>query len=870
MGHGRGRAAGPGAGERYRARRLARRRGLRPSGRWRGRSPGIRRPRRPTGRRPGRTWPSSGPGSTIRPAPGARSTNCTPSPSPRGSRPRTGRSSRRRCARSPSYDRADRDDRTGRVRRAAAAASRGGRADPGGAGRAGRAHRQGDRRARRGERRRPYPHTVRALADALGLDDAGARRRSSTRPGLRRDGAGHPRPRCPAPADHADRPRGRAGEVVAALRSGHPAAHAHRPRRRGQDQPGARRRPRRRGRLPRRRRRGRARAGRRGRAGAADRGPGAQRPTARPSPARLAGRLLGARRQLVVLDNVEHLLDAAADVAELLARCPDLVVLATSRAALRVRAERDHPLGPLPLPTGATATAVADSPAAQVFLDRARAAGRPVALTDATAPAVAAICRAAGRPAAGPRAGRRARPVPPARRTARPAGHRAPARRAAGTCRSGSGRMRATLDWSHDLLTADEQRLLRRLPVFAGGFTLDAAQAVAGEGRACCPRWLGWSSSRWSPERGEAATGCSSRSGSTRRGGSRRPGRWTAWPTAADDFCAAGQERAPGCGVRTKRCGWTCCTGARQPQRDVPPADRGRPPGPVARLGADTWLYWALRGTPPRRGPGWRTFGDSSTPACRPRTGGRAPRAGGPALRGRRRPRHRAAPPMPARGPGTTEVGPATGRGAPAPGPRRGVPGRAGRRRRGADRGRAAGPGDRRRLVLAHTRFAQGQLLFQAGDLDRARRFSPRPRAIARGRGCRSPSRRAQRAGQPGGLTGADDAALEVDGGGRAGRRGRHDLDAGLHAARAGDPRRPARSVRCRCRAVRRRSATAEAASVAVSFPPDLESVEPLAARRPGGAGRGVAGEPGNRARPAPESPAGLADQVRASRTRLM
>jgi hypothetical protein len=80
-------------------------------------------------------------------------------------------------------------------------------------------------------------------------------------------------------------------------------------------------------------------------------------------------------------------------VAELLARCPGLVVLGTSRAALRVRGERDRPLEPLSLPAGSDPAAVASSPAARVFLDRARDAGRSVALTDATAADVAAICR---------------------------------------------------------------------------------------------------------------------------------------------------------------------------------------------------------------------------------------------------------------------------------------------------------------------------------------------------------------------------------------------------------------------------------------------------------------------------------------------
>jgi predicted ATPase len=83
---------------------------------------------------------------------------------------------------------------------------------------------------------------------------------------------------------------------------------------------------------------------------------------------------VGTRRQLLVLDNLEQVLDAAPDIGELLARCPGLVALATSRAALRIRAELDRPLDPLPVPARDDPSSVAESAAALVFLDRARAA----------------------------------------------------------------------------------------------------------------------------------------------------------------------------------------------------------------------------------------------------------------------------------------------------------------------------------------------------------------------------------------------------------------------------------------------------------------------------------------------------------------
>jgi len=98
-------------------------------------------------------------------------------------------------------------------------------------------------------------------------------------------------------------------------------------------------------------------------------------------------RLVSDHGQLVVLDNVEHLLSAAPEVASLLARCPGLMLIATSRAPLRIAAEQDYPLGPLAVPASPDVTAVAASPAAQVFLARARAVAPRVRLDPDTAPA---------------------------------------------------------------------------------------------------------------------------------------------------------------------------------------------------------------------------------------------------------------------------------------------------------------------------------------------------------------------------------------------------------------------------------------------------------------------------------------------------
>jgi predicted ATPase/DNA-binding SARP family transcriptional activator len=194
------------------------------------------------------------------------------------------------------------------------------------------------------------------------------------------------------------------------------------------------------------------------------------------SPERLLEEALRGRRLLIVLDNVEHVLDAAADVAELIARAPGLTVLATSRAPLRIRAEREYPLSPLPLPGSTHPDDVARSPAVQVFLDRARAAGREVRL-DTSAADVAQICRRLdGLPLALELAAAHARFLDPTALLQRldhavssPRSRDLPERQRT---------VRATLDWSHDLLTADEQTLLRRLSVFPAGFTLEAAEQV--------------------------------------------------------------------------------------------------------------------------------------------------------------------------------------------------------------------------------------------------------------------------------------------------------------------------------------------------------------------------------------------------------
>jgi predicted ATPase len=190
---------------------------------------------------------------------------------------------------------------------------------------------------------------------------------------------------------------------------------------------------------------------------------------------------LGGKHLLLVLDNLEHLVEAAREVADLLAFTPSLKVLVTSRTPLRLRGEREYPVTPLAVPDPARAPdaeVVAASPAAELFVERAREANPSFSLTRKNAAAVAAICwRLDGLPLALELAAARARFLGPAEllsrldRVLRYSGARdLPERQRT---------MRATLDWSHDLLSEPERATFRRLSVFVGGFGLEAAERVA-------------------------------------------------------------------------------------------------------------------------------------------------------------------------------------------------------------------------------------------------------------------------------------------------------------------------------------------------------------------------------------------------------
>jgi predicted ATPase/DNA-binding CsgD family transcriptional regulator len=215
----------------------------------------------------------------------------------------------------------------------------------------------------------------------------------------------------------------------------------------------------------------------------------------RPLPERLAG-FLAHRAALLVLDNFEHLTAAAPLLADLLAACPGLTLLVTSRVVLHLSGEQRFPLPPLALPDEDSQTArrlqedretvtreIGKSAAVQLFVARAQAAHPDFALTDDNAAAVAAICVGLdGLPLAIELAAARSSDLPPAALRAR-LERRLPL--LTGGPRDVPQRLRTMRDaiaWSYDLLSEEQRAMFRRLAVFTGGATLEAAAAVAGGG----------------------------------------------------------------------------------------------------------------------------------------------------------------------------------------------------------------------------------------------------------------------------------------------------------------------------------------------------------------------------------------------------
>ncbi len=200
---------------------------------------------------------------------------------------------------------------------------------------------------------------------------------------------------------------------------------------------------------------------------------------------------LHARELLLILDNCEHLPAAMPEIAALLAACPGLTVLATSRAALRLRSEWVYPIPPLAFPDMAahpTREALAAAPAVALFVERAEAVRPDFALTDANAPTVAAICaRLDGLPLAIELAAARIATLPPPSLLARLDRRLSLLTGGARDLPDRQRTLRDTIAWSYQLLKPAEQALFARLAVFVGGRTLDAIAAVCDAPNRCSP-----------------------------------------------------------------------------------------------------------------------------------------------------------------------------------------------------------------------------------------------------------------------------------------------------------------------------------------------------------------------------------------------
>jgi predicted ATPase len=227
----------------------------------------------------------------------------------------------------------------------------------------------------------------------------------------------------------------------------------------------------------------------------------------RPPPEQLAA-ALRAKHLLLVLDNFEQVVEAAPHVTALLRACPRLKALVTSRAVLRVTGEHDFPVPSLPLPDPRGHPALdelARNEAVALFTARAQSAKPSFTLTDENAAAIAEICaRLDGLPLAIELAAPWLRTLSPRHllERLRAHGHRS-LQLLTGGARDQPARLQTLRDaiaWGYDLLAPEEQALFRHLSVFAGGFTIEAAEAVDGQadGRtdgndtsslSVCPSW---------------------------------------------------------------------------------------------------------------------------------------------------------------------------------------------------------------------------------------------------------------------------------------------------------------------------------------------------------------------------------------------
>lgn len=197
---------------------------------------------------------------------------------------------------------------------------------------------------------------------------------------------------------------------------------------------------------------------------------------------------LSTRQLLLVLDNCEHVIEACAGLAETLLRsCPGLRVLATSREVLGITGEVAWEVPPLALPDLRRLPDLASLPqydAARLFLERVEAVKPSFALTERNAVDVAQVCyRLDGIPLALELAAARAKVLPIGQISSRLDDVFRVLASGSRTAMPRHRTLRATMDWSYELLPDEERILFRRLSVFAGGFALEAAETVcAGDG----------------------------------------------------------------------------------------------------------------------------------------------------------------------------------------------------------------------------------------------------------------------------------------------------------------------------------------------------------------------------------------------------
>ncbi len=202
------------------------------------------------------------------------------------------------------------------------------------------------------------------------------------------------------------------------------------------------------------------------------------------SPAQVLKEYLGDKYLALVLDNFEHVLAGAPLLAELLAACPWVSFLVTSRAPLRLRGERQFPVQPLALPDPATwplPEVVGQCPAVALFVDRAKSVEPDFALNERNAASVAEICaRLDGLPLAIELVAARTKLLPPDVLLARLSGRLVLSSDGLRDVPDRHRTMRKAIDWSYELLSPEEQVPFARLGVFVGGWTLEAAERVAG------------------------------------------------------------------------------------------------------------------------------------------------------------------------------------------------------------------------------------------------------------------------------------------------------------------------------------------------------------------------------------------------------